>query len=54
MQNLVTKEELFTRAAVDEILLWNTEHFHDARKLFLLVFAWEDRETGVQLCQNAT
>ena len=47
-----TEEEPLARAAVDEVLVRDAEHLHDASKLFLLVLTREDREAGVELSHD--
>lgn len=50
----LTKEDSSARATLDNILVRDTQHFHDAGKLLLLVLPRENREASVQLCKNAT
>lgn len=47
------EKEFLPRAAVDQVLIRHTENLHNARELFLLVLAREDREASVQLSKNA-
>lgn len=41
------KEELLSRALLDQMLLWRTKYFHDAGQLLLLIFTGENRHPGV-------
>ena len=49
-----TEEQSLPRAAIDELLVRYSEHFHNARQLLLLILAGEDGESRIQLCQDAT
>jgi len=51
---IVVEEESLSRATIDKILVRGTQDFHDARQLLLLVFTRENRESSVQLSENAT
>ena len=48
-----TEKDSSTGATLNDVLVRNTEHLHDASQLLLLVFTWEDWEPCVELGQNA-
>jgi len=50
----LTEEESFSRATIDEILVWQTHHFHDTSELLLFVLTREDRVAGIHLCDDTT
>lgn len=47
------EEELLARAPIDEILVGQSKHFHNASELFLLVLAREDGVSSEHFCENA-
>lgn len=50
----LTEEESLSGATIDEVLIWGLQDLHDARQLLLLVFAREDRESCIELGEDAT
>ena len=48
------KEQFLPAALLNQVLLWRPEDFHDTCKLFLFIFAREDRIACQKLGQNTT
>jgi len=51
---VVVEEESLSGATIDEVLIWGPQDLHDTRQLLLLVFAREDRESCIELGEDAT
>lgn len=48
-----TKEELSPGRSVDDAVIRHSDDLHDASQLFVLIFARENRYTGIQLGKDA-
>jgi hypothetical protein len=50
----LTEEESLSGATIDEVLIWGPQNLHDTRQLLLLIFTRKDRESRIELGEDAT
>lgn len=51
---IVIEEESLSGATIDEVLIWGPQNLHDTRQLLLLIFTRKDRESRIELGEDAT